>query len=251
MTPREPRRTASVAAYDALAPHYQEVARARAAYLDAVDRIVLREIADGAATMLDVGSGDGERAARIAASRGIPVLVLSDPSERMAAECRRRSAAQVWNTAAEDLPVGSRRFDAVTCLWNVLGHVPDRASRLVALTKMRSLLAPRGVLVMDVQHRYNARAYGWLRTLGRFIHDLVRPSETNGDVSFTWRAGGSTIAATGHVFTDAEVRALAHEAGLRILRRHVVDYDTGASCRWACSGHLVYVLESGRATRGR
>lgn len=232
----------TIAAYDAVAPHYREIAARRAAYLAGVDRIVLESAPGGAQAMLDVGAGDGVRAAALAASAGIRSFVLAEPSSRMAEACRLIPGGEVWTVRAEELPAPGRTFDVITCLWNVLGHVPGRAARIEALRRMGALLAPRGVIVLDVNHRYNAAAYGWLATLGRRVVDVIAPGDANGDVPFAWSVGGGQVRGVGHVFTGAELDALVDEAGLRTVRGAAVDYETGAERRSSWSGQLVRVL---------
>ena len=51
-------------------------------------------------------------------------------------------------------------FDVITCLWNVLGHVREFENRVRAMRAMKKLLSPEGRCFIDVNHRYNARAYG-------------------------------------------------------------------------------------------
>src|ERR1700730_10391853 len=89
--------------YDALAPHYREYCRSKLPYLAAVDHLVIENILPGADSLLDVGAGDGLRAERFAKVRGLPVLVLVEPSECMAAYCEQRKATEVWRVRAEEL----------------------------------------------------------------------------------------------------------------------------------------------------
>src|SRR5262249_5539569 len=89
---------------------------------------------------------------------------------------------------------------------------------------------------------YNARAYGATKTLGRIVFDRAFPSERNGDVSFEWRVGETPIRVAGHVFTPAEMTSLFRDAGLRVVERFVVDYQTGDRRRFACEGQLLYRL---------
>jgi 2-polyprenyl-3-methyl-5-hydroxy-6-metoxy-1,4-benzoquinol methylase len=226
------------AEYDRFAPYFRAYSGRRDGYLSAVDAIVLRSIPSGARSMLDVGSGDGVRAARIARARGLTTLVLSDPSPAMLAACHRQGATAVWPLAAEELADTGARFDVITCLWNVLGHVPTPAKRVTALRRMRALLAPGGSIFLDVNNRYNARAYGWIPTLRRALFDRLRPSETNGDAVVIWPAGEEHIAARTHFFTPHELRALMRRADLRIERLHFVDYRTGGARRSALEGQL-------------
>ncbi len=234
----------SVSAYDALAPHYRAYSQRKSDYLRAVDEIVISRLASaGARSLLDVGAGDGVRAQGIARACRVRRLVLAEPSAVMADYCRRLAGVEVWQAGAEELPESGRKFDAVTCLWNVLGHVETHAKRLAALRRMRELLAEGGLIFLDVNNRYNARAYGTPKTAARALFDLVCPAETNGDITFDWEIGGGRICARGHVFTPREVESQARRAGLRVRARHVVDYETGAQRRCVFQGQLLYVLE--------
>jgi SAM-dependent methyltransferase len=229
--------------YDKLAQHFRSYSESRAAYLDSIDRLILRRLPAGATSMLDVGSGDGVRAARLAARCSVSRLILSDPSDEMVSRCRLlEGVAEVWCVAAEELPDVAERFDIITCLWNVLGLVSDTASRVEALRRMRSLLSPEGRIFLDVNNRYNARAYARLKTAGRVLYDLLRPSDANGDVSFSWRVGGRLIETRGHVFRPGETARLIAEAGLKVMNRHVVDYETGESRGSVFAGQLFYEL---------
>jgi SAM-dependent methyltransferase len=230
-------------AYDALAPHYREYSKARRAYLLAVDEIVVSRIAGRARSLLDVGAGDGARTDKIARACRVGRLVLAEPSPVMAGYCRGVRGAEVWQTGAEELPMPGEKFDAVTCLWNVLGHVGTHAKRLAALRRMRALLAEGGLIFLDVNNRYNARTYGRVKTAARALFDLVRPSETNGDVSFDWEVRGRRIRARGHVFTPVEVKSLISGAGLRVREMYVIDYGTGERRCFVFQGQLLFVLE--------
>jgi SAM-dependent methyltransferase len=211
----------------------------------------MTRLAAGARSLLDVGAGDGVRAYGIARACGVSHLVLAEPSTVMADYCRRVPGAEVWQVAAEELPESERKFDAVTGLWNVLGHVETGAKRLATLRRMRSLLADGGLIFFDVNNRYNARAYGLFKTAARALFDLVSPSETNGNVYFSWEIEGRRIRGRGHVFTPREVETLAWRAGLRVRERHVFDYVTGERRRFVLQGQLLYVLEhDARAVSG-
>lgn len=236
---------AAVAAYDALAPHYSEISRSRKPYLAAIERLIVEGAPDRPEAMLDVGAGDGRRATRIAQAVGARSLVLVEPSAAMASACRELRPAAVWGATAQELPVRRAGFDVVTCLWNVLGHVPSAEQRVEGLRRMRASLSDRGRLFVDVNHRYNARAYGRLATLGRGLRDLLAPSPRNGDVVVRFHVDGREIRCAGHVFTAREMERLFAAAGLSILRRHVVDYATGELRRLPVSGQLLYTLAVG------
>jgi 2-polyprenyl-3-methyl-5-hydroxy-6-metoxy-1,4-benzoquinol methylase len=235
-----------VAAYDRVAAHYAALSRRRDAYLRGVEREITSRAPTASQSLLDVGSGDGSRALAMASQLGIKRVVLVEPSKEMAPKSA--GSAEIWPARAEDL--GSvdgaqpqpppEQFDVITCLWNVLGHVPTAQKRLRALTAVARLLAPQGKFFLDVNHRYNLRAYGILPTSARWLHDLLSPSENNGDVLAKWSAGA--VSTYGHVFTHSEIMRLAASADLEIEERVVLDYENGRTRRFAFQGNLLYVF---------
>jgi 2-polyprenyl-3-methyl-5-hydroxy-6-metoxy-1,4-benzoquinol methylase len=226
-----------VAAYDQIAPLFAELARERKAFLECVERLVISAIPVGSGSLLDVGTGDGSRARRIARSRNISELMLLEPAVAM--QCGR---TDICTMRAEDLHAIDSRFDVILCLWNVLGHVFPAAARIEALRQFARLLHPHGKAFVDVAHRYNARHYGVGPTAARFIHDLVAWREETGDVAVGWDFGGNRTTTTGHVFTHREIASMCLSAGLNIERKFVLDYATGQERRWDFEGHLLYVL---------
>jgi SAM-dependent methyltransferase len=229
-----------VDAYNEIAPYFAQLSAARSSYLDRIESLVAVEIPAGARSLLDIGSGDGVRCLRIARASGIGNFVLLEPSPVMRSLWPPGTCG--WPIRAEELNTRNGQFDAITCLWNVLGHIFPAASRVEVLRQCARLLSPGGRLFIDVSHRYNVIHYGILPTLLRAIRDLVLPNERNGDVTAHWDEGGTRCATKGHVFTDAEFRRNASVAGLSVLKCFAVDYLTGSIRRSICAGHLFYVL---------
>jgi 2-polyprenyl-3-methyl-5-hydroxy-6-metoxy-1,4-benzoquinol methylase len=229
-----------VAAYTHLAPHYADLSSQRRHYLLSIENTVVSRISAGRSSLLDIGAGDGSRALRIARQCGIRNIVLVEPSLEMAA--RAAGIAKVLNVRAEELSDIPNKFDVITCLWNVLGHVRGVESRTRTMNTMERLLTPDGICFIDVNHRYNLRSYGVLPTVVRFIRDSISYKNENADVIAAWTVGGKIISTYGHVFTDHEIRHMAHEAGLEIEERIVVDYDSGKIRHFAFTGNLLYVL---------
>src|SRR5262249_23404791 len=134
------------------------------------------------------------------------------------------------------------RFDVITCLWNVLGHVEGFRQRVRALRVAAQLLSAEGLVFVDVIHRYNVRSYGVLMTAARWLGDHLAPSHDRGDVKARWQTSGGEISTYGHVFTHGEIERLAQSAGLKCSERVVIDYRTGEVHRASCMGNLLYVL---------
>lgn len=229
-----------VAAYDRVAPVYARLAAERRAYLDAVNRLVISQIPPGSRSLLDVGAGDGTRAARISGAAGLQDLILLEPSAVMRSRCP--AQADIWALRAEDLHCQQGSFDVITCLWNVLGHILPVAARLEVLRQFARLASPHGRIFIDLNHRYNARHYGALATGARFLWDRVSPGDSNGDVTITWNIEDHRVSTTGHVFTHGEFAALSRAAGLCIEKRFVVDYASGQLRRRSFEGNLLYIL---------
>jgi hypothetical protein len=228
-----------VTAYEAIAPYFRAISTTRAAFLQSVERIVASE-ARGAVSFLDVGAGDGVRTLNIARSAGIAMAVASEPSAAMRAQCPRELL--VWGCSAAEIPPTTMRFDLITFLWNVVGHVQTSEARVAALDEARKLLTPRGAIFADFSHRYNAAHYGWRPTMKRFLYDRLFWSDTNGDVTVRWNSCGRSVQTFGHVFTQRELQALFRAAGLSIKRRWIVNYRDGATRSFPFSGHLLYQL---------
>lgn len=227
-----------VVAYNRIAPSYARLRDQRRAYLDAVERLVVSAIPPGSRSLLDIGAGDGVRAIRIAQAAGLKEIVLLEPSSEMRKNWTAGKTA--WAMRAEDLHSQQGQFDAITCLWNVLGHIFPASARSEVLRQCARLLAPGGRIFIDVNHRYNALHYGLLPTACRFLRDRLSPAASNGDVVVTWQVEG--VSTAGHVFTEREFAELCGVAGVRAERRFVVDYATGALRRRSLLGNLLYVL---------
>lgn len=228
-----------IAAYDAFAPFYSDYANTRMPYLSRVEDIVITHTPkDG--FLLDVGAGDGSRALRIAQAAKLARVVLLEPSAGMRAQCP--PGIEVWPYRALEIPETAVQFDVITCLWNVLGHLEGPQQRASALAQFRKMLAPQGMVFLDVSHRYNAESYGWSMTLLRMAGDFFLRPEKQGDVTVTWKIGEQVIRTTGHVFTHREIKRLVRSAGLKILRRWIISYETGRESKLPLRGHLLYQL---------
>ncbi|HEY1801974.1 MAG TPA: class I SAM-dependent methyltransferase [Terriglobales bacterium] len=231
-----------VAAYDRVAPVFAEIALRREAYLRKIEELVIARVPANSRSLLDVGAGDGSRAVRIARAAGIHKIVLLEPSAKM-----RRGAdtsCEIWPIRAEALRgtvAEGRSFDVIICLWNVLGHIRLQ-DRLNVLRELARLLSQDGMLFVDVNHRYNMRAYGFWRTVGRMAYDRLVPAQSNGDVVVSWGLGKTTCSTYGHVFTQREMADLIADAGLKITEKIFVDYESGDVRRSGLQGNLFYVL---------
>lgn len=234
-----------VAAYDCVAPLFADMSRRREAYLRKVEDLVIAREPANSQSLLDVGAGDGRRAVRIARAAEIHTIVLLEPSAKMRVGAD--ASCEIWPIRAEELndaAPAEKSFDAIICLWNVLGHIRAH-ERLKVLKALGQLLSPKGALFVDVNHRYNMRAYGSWRTAGRMMYDRVFPSEANGDVTTRWDVRGAVCSTYGHVFTQLEMQRLIAAAELVTAEVIFVDYESGEIQPSGLKGNLFYVLRRG------
>jgi SAM-dependent methyltransferase len=225
--------------YDELAPWFRSYSERRRAYLSGIDELVVPRLRG--TSLLDVGAGDGVRARRLARRAGLRRLVLVEPNMPMARLCD-GPGAEVLTVRAEELSMPGECFDNATCLWNVLGHIETHADRVRALRNISRLLAPGATLHLDLQNRYNVRAYGWRKVTGNLVRDLRHPRGENGGRRFKIDLGDRRLSARGYLFSPAESSRMIEAAGLRIVRRLVVDYRTGELRRTWMEGQLFYEL---------
>jgi len=228
-----------IAAYDAFAPFYSAYANTRAPYLRKVEDVVIAH-ARRSRSLLDVGAGDGSRALRIAHAAKLARVVLMEPSAGMRSQCP--PGVEVWPYGVSEIPHFGLQFEVITCLWNVLGHLEGPQERASALAQLRKMLVPQGMVFLDVSHRYNAESYGWSSTFLRMAADFFLRSKKQGDVAVVWKAGEQIIRTTGHVFTHGEIKRLVSSAGLKILKRWIISYETGRENKLPFRGHLLYQL---------
>lgn len=136
----------------------------------------------GVRRVLDAACGTGRH---VAAFRRMGYAAAgADLSPAMVEEARAHAAAE--GVQAEFRPAGfgelarafPEAFDAVTCLGNSLPHLPDDGALRAALSDMRAVLRPGGVLV--IQNRNYDRL---LRERARFLPPSGLGTE-NGEVVF-------------------------------------------------------------------
>lgn len=229
-------------AYDAIAPLYAEYSERYQGYLSAVDQLVIDRLASGT-RLLDIGSGDGRRLHKIASQLGLADVVSVEPSNEMAALCRKTTGFPVHQLFGDELgALDEAGFDAITVLWNVFGHMADSKIRLATLKLMKTKLKAGGSVLLDVNNRHNARAYGTLNVMKRRLIDALAFDETRGDVHYQWKIGNESVPSSGHLFTPAEMTRLFGQAGFRVAERLSVNYTNGEVSTSPFEGQLFFRL---------
>lgn len=180
-------------------------------------------------TVLDAGCGTGWLAAGL--RRGVPGLSVIgvDLSRGM---LERASTAGAWpllQADAQRLPLADASVDLIVTR-GVLHHLPDAPG---ALAEWRRVLRPGGAVVITCEPTpvTDAHAAALTRALLRVLHRRLTPEEDFWEIA--------SMAANLHVFTPAQLGAMATGAGYR---------DVSLSTRYFCSTLL---LTASYVTHGR
>jgi ubiquinone/menaquinone biosynthesis C-methylase UbiE len=105
-----------------------------------VAAVAIREAAPR--SVLEVGSGTGAFAARVAAENPGALVLATDQSERLV-ELTAARGVRAQRADVQQLPFGDARFDVVAAMW-MLYHVPDLHR---GLAELRRVLRPGGLCV--------------------------------------------------------------------------------------------------------
>jgi SAM-dependent methyltransferase len=230
--------------YTKLAPFYTEYASRRSAYLDAVNDFITQEIGSRY-YIADVGTGDGLRLQNIIRKIGLKInATLIDDSDGMIAIQKDVQGVKVVKADVSSsefhLP---EKYEAVFCLWNVLGHINGAKNRRTAMKNMADLLEEGSVLFLDVNNRYNAAHYGMKAVFKNLLVDVLRPNKDNGNFGLVVNICGQNIETSVHIFNPWEMERLIKSAGLRIVKRRFIDYRLGKTAKFFWAGQLMYMLK--------
>jgi hypothetical protein len=227
--------------YSNLANAYNYLRDRRAAYIEAVNKLVCKHLADRK-RLLDIGSGDGVRISHILNKISVEQAILLEPCKEMAVQIRCARNCEIATIPIQEFELcQGYDADAVTMLWNVFGHIPSN-DRLAVAKKIRSFLSPKGLLILDVNNRHNRSNYGFLRVACRRFIDWLLPDTRRGDSSFIWHQDGSKFTGKGHLFTPRELVNVFETAGFSIVCVLTVDYDTGLVSNSRHDGQLFAVF---------
>jgi 2-polyprenyl-3-methyl-5-hydroxy-6-metoxy-1,4-benzoquinol methylase len=231
--------------YDAFAPDYASYSKKREAYLERINKLIIESKHVKKKNMLDVGCGDGLRGFKLFRQMEFKSVDFIDSSKEMVKLCRQNTKmnAQKVDITSKNIWKTNKKYDAITCLWNVLGHVPTHTKRLQALKNMRKLLEKNGNVFLDVSNRFNVNHYGINAVMKNIQKDLLKPAEKNGDLQYSIEIRkGVKIRTFSHFFSPFEMEQLIADAGLKIESVYYIDYATGKVLKNFFGGQLFYIL---------
>ena len=146
--------------------------------------------------VLDIGSGGGRHAEYAAKRHRVVALDISRKMIRIA----RGKNAHCVVAGAEQVPFGSKSFDAVTYVASI-HHIRTEEGRRNSLKEIKMVLAPGGKLLVSAWARDQKK-------LAAFVDE-------NGDIEHTWDKRYSRFY---HLFCENELLSLVKDAGLKGVR---------------------------------
>ena len=222
--------------YNSIANTYSAQANERLPYLNAIEGLVIEKMKFCSnSNYLDIGSGDGRRALKIANTLKPSKLSLVDDSDGML------KLLDDKNVILHEISFfefnSDEKYDLITCLWNVLGHFPSKKHRLEFFHKIESLLTKDGILFFDVNNRYNISFYGFENVMNNLVNDRS-DNDDNG-----WFSLGNENAATRvYIHNPFDIDEYLEGTSLKLIDTLYVNYETGKLEKTFFEGQLFYVI---------
>ncbi len=222
--------------YDSIANSYSAQSNERLSYLNAIDDLVVEKM-KGYSNLnyLDIGSGDGRRALKIAKELNLSKLSLLDDSAGM---LRLLDDKQVIHHEVSFFEFNTNEeYDFISCLWNVLGHFPSKNHRIEFFHKIDNLLSEKGILIFDVNNRYNISYYGFENVMNNVMKDRSNEEESG------WFSLGDTQTSTKvYIHNPFDISEYLKDTSLQIIDTLYINYETGKLEKTFFEGQLVYVI---------
>jgi ubiquinone/menaquinone biosynthesis C-methylase UbiE len=241
--------------FDALARSYDDKCSTRRVYLDAIDRLIVDDLAvhNRPLRVLDVGCGTGRRTERYRAQLRDARVYGCDLSAAVLDLAKNRVVDGLVRADMVSLPFRSQSVDVVISLFNAFGYVPDRLGRLQTLLEFNRVLPINGMLFMDVMNRWHlGEGVVFKRNIAiaiwQYIRALADPALCVGDLLFVLEHDSVCIPGWVHGFSRGEVVSLLRRAGFIISKSLIVGYDTGSLRPTWWQGQLFYIARKASNT---
>ena len=128
--------------------------------------------------------------------------------------------------------------DIALCLWNVLGHV--RNNKLPkAIENTYAALKDDGLLLLDVNNRYNIKQYGLRNIFKNIFFDLWPFQNSKGDFPLKMNGIKSIV----HIFTKKEIQRILSKAGFRNVDYIYINYENGRIEKSQFTGQLLIIAK--------
>lgn len=223
--------------YNKIAVNYSNQSESRLNYLDAVDSLILNELSNKRiVSYLDIGAGDGRRSIKIANALKIDSVTIIDESLEMLNNCKNLNV-HVINKSFFKVDL-TKKYDLITCLWNVIGHFPTKDDRILFFTIVANMLNEGGVFFFDVNNRYNITNYGSQNVMKNLELDYLKDEDSG------WFTIGKNDAKTNvYIHSPFDIKEYLKNKSLELESTHYINYDSGLLEDTFFKGQLLYKLK--------
>ncbi len=228
--------------YSLLADNYSDYANIKNKYIQRVDSLIINNCQKSPLNYLDIGTGDGKRAINIAKLVKAKYTVLSDSCEEMLANVEKNIADEVILYDITEKYFFKRKFDLITALWNVFGHIDNEESRLTSLYNIYNILEDGGRFYFDVNNRYNIDNYGLGNVLINIFRDIIPFFNDSGDFNFEINVNGKSVPSFVHIHSPFEIFTLIKKTKFQVNKVYVIDYENGTLKNSYFKGQLLIEL---------
>ena len=229
--------------YDLIATEYKNISLKKKIYLNSVNKIIIKYLRKKK-NILDAGSGDGLRLEKIRKKLKNKNFSAIEPSKKMYGLFKKNSKIPIKNIGLENIKDLNQKFDAITCLWNVFGHVSTNEKRLNILKDIKKKLNPKGYLIFDVNNRHNAKQYGIIKIIYRVLVDKFFFNEKRGDAKYEIIQENKKVKGNGHLFTIGEIELLIKKSNFQLKKVYFVNYSNGKVEKTPFFGQILVILEA-------
>ncbi|MCR9183626.1 MAG: class I SAM-dependent methyltransferase [Flavobacteriaceae bacterium] len=209
--------------YNIIARDYDLLSRERMNYLNVIDNIIISDNKNKKIkNYLDIGSGDGRRSLKIINSLEPLNSTLVDDSQKMLEQIKSKPNLTVLNNSFFEIET-EVKFELMTCLWNVIGHIDTNSQRKQFFQIVDKLLDSNGVFYLDVNNRYNISHYGYSNVMKNLEMDVLYPSESNGE----FYIGEGDKKTKVYIHNPFDLGKYVNDLNLEIEKTWFINYKTG------------------------
>lgn len=222
--------------YDLISEKYPKIYSSRSNYLKKVDDIILKKIKN-INSMLDIGSGDGQRTKILSESLGIESENVNcvESSHEMYLKTKIHFK-NVFNENIVNFNL-KKSFDLVTCLWNVFGHIEDEKNRISVLKKVENFLNPGGYFVLDINNRYNINSYGIKSVIRNIFYDIIKKKDRG-----IYYLKNNEKQHKVYIHNPIEFKKYLKQTNLKLIDELYIEYNTGQIKNTLFEGQCLYIL---------
>lgn len=223
--------------YEKIKDNFKVISKEKNNYISSIDSIIINKINKDVNKFLDIGTGDGSRAIKISKHIGAKKIYLLENCPEMINPIYYNKDINIIEDDILNFKT-EEKFDVITCLWNVLGHIQGKSDRYLAINKMYNYLAKDGLLFIDVNNRYNLKNYGLINFLKNIKKDISNSKEAG---FYNLKIENSSTSV--YIHLPFEINKIAKEVGFKTIEQKFINYDNGMIEKNFLGGQSFYSLK--------